>query len=197
MIGSILILTFVDALIIALIIALISIGYVQLKNRKYQLEIKRVQHEYWLLDQKLTDKEEEIKMLLSQKERQSALYEEMLNTLKNEIVITDKSTEAEKLCLLSAQLQFQIAYERRLTEDPKKRKTAHQSFESKLELLYPQLTLDEREVCTLFSLRLSVKEIMKIRNLSFDTIELLRKQIRKKMNIPTEIELEKFIQELT
>ncbi|WP_106794811.1 hypothetical protein [Aquimarina sp. Aq78] len=196
MIESLLVFTFLDVIVIAFIVTLIIIGYLQLTIHKYRLKMKQVKQECLLLNQKLAIKEEKIKELLSYKNKQLSLNEEILNKLKNEINATDPSSEAQKLCLSSAQLQFQVAYEKRLVGAPQKTKDINHSFESKLEILYPELTLYEREVCTLFSLRLSAKEIMKIRNLSLDTIQLLREQIREKMSIPQGIKLEKFIQEL-
>ncbi|MBG6132730.1 hypothetical protein IWQ47_004440 [Aquimarina sp. EL_43] len=182
--------------VIVLVIALVTIGYLKYKNYKYRIDVKHAKHNNLILDQKLAVKEEKIKELLSNKNKQLSLNEEILNKLKNEINATDPSSEAQKLCLLTAQLQFQVAYEKRLTQEPQKTTDINHSFESKLEILYPELTLYEREVCTLFSLRLSAKEIMKIRNLSMDAIQLLREQIREKMSIPQGIKLEKFIQEL-
>ncbi|WP_025665760.1 helix-turn-helix transcriptional regulator [Aquimarina megaterium] len=179
-----------------LVIALVIIGYLQYKNYKYRIDVKRVKHDNLILDQKLAIKEEEIKELLFDKNQQLLLNENIIRKLKSEVITTNTSEEAQKLCLLTAQLQFQIAYEKRLTTALQKTTDINQSFESKLEILYPELTPHEREVCTLFSLQLSMKEIMKIRNLSLNAIQLIRKQIREKMNIPIEIELEKFIREL-
>lgn len=179
-----------------LVIALIIIGYLKYKNYKYRIDVKRVKHDNLILDQKLAIKEEEIKELLFDKNQQLLLNENIIRKLKSEVIAKNTSEEAQKLCLLTAQLQFQIAYEKRLTAALQKTTDINHSFEIKLEILYPELTLYEREVCTLFSLRLSAKEIMKIRNLSMDAIQLLREQIREKMSIPQGIKLEKFIQEL-
>ena len=129
--------------------------------------------------------------------QQSLLNENIIQKLRDEVVSTTDTEEAQKLCLLTAQLQFQIAYEKRLSETSLKMKRVNPSFESKLEMVYPELTHDEREVCTLFLLKLSIKEIMKIRNVSLETIQLIQTEIRKKMNIPSNIELEKFLRGLT
>jgi len=197
MIGSLLIVTILDLTVTLLIIALGSIVYFQFKNHKYRSELKKIKEHNLILNQKLAIKEEELQEHRLDSNRQSLLHQNIVQKLRDEVVSTTNSEEAQKLCLLTAQLQFQVAYEKRLSETPEKRREVNPSFESKLEIVYPELTHNEREVCTLFLLKLSIKEIMKIRNLSLETIQLLRTEIRKKMNIPPHVELEKFLQELT
>ncbi len=65
-----------------------------------------------------------------------------------------------------------------------------------LQQSYSELTKGEREVCAFLRLNLSIKEIMTIRNVSSDSVKSMRRRIRKKMNVRSEIELEKYIREL-
>ncbi|MCK8523802.1 hypothetical protein M0D21_19630 [Aquimarina sp. D1M17] len=196
MIAPLLVFTIFDFSVTLLIIALVGIGYLQFKNYMYRSTVKKLKEANLILEQKLTVKEEELKKYRLDRNRQSLLHENIVHKLKEEVVNTINSEEAQKLCLLTAQLQFQIAYEKRLSEAPQKIREVNPSFESKLEIVYPELTNNEREVCTLFLLKLSIGEIMKIRNMSLEVIESMCNQIRSKMNIPSGIRLEQFIQEL-
>ena len=62
--------------------------------------------------------------------------------------------------------------------------------------LYPNLTKTEREVCALLRLNLSIKEISSIRNATTDSVKASRYRIRKKLEVPSGVELEHFIQSL-
>jgi len=91
---------------------------------------------------------------------------------------------------------LQIDTENKLSGLQEKINYINKSFDAKLQELYPELTSGEREVCALLRLNLSIKEIMTIRNVSSDSVKSMRRRIRKKMHIPSDIEIEKFIQSL-
>ncbi len=177
---------------VVLIIFIIS------RNIRHSSKIDQMIREKEMLIRKLEVKEEAIKSLMADNSMRLTFKEEWLSKLKNEVhVAADASELRQSLNSLIAQLRLQIDTEYKLAGLQEKIDHNDINFDSKLKELYPDLTKGEREVCALLRLNLSIKEIMIIRNVSSDSVKSMRRRIRKKMNIPSEIELENFIQELT
>ncbi|WP_282086778.1 helix-turn-helix transcriptional regulator [Aquimarina algiphila] len=173
-------------------------GYLIWSFLQHRLKIRRVEDENKALGEQLAVKEEEVKTLMADNSMRLAFKEEWLTKLKNEILTTADANELrQSLNSLIAQLRLQIDTENKLAGLQGKIDINNISFDTKLQELYPDLTKGEREVCALLRLNLSIKEIMTIRNVSSDSVKSMRRRIRKKMQIPSEVELEKFIQELT
>ncbi len=66
-------------------------------------------------------------------------------------------------------------------------------FTSKLKELYPTLTESELHLSSLLRLKLSTKEIANIKNISPDSVKVLRYRLRKKFNLPTKTTLPEFL----
>ena len=72
----------------------------------------------------------------------------------------------------------------------------HQDFYTKLTQKFPNLTPAERKLCAFLRLNLSTKEIAAITFKSPSTIKTTRKRLRKKLNIPTKINLVSFLSKI-
>ena len=90
----------------------------------------------------------------------------------------------------------QIVTENKLSLLQDKISEVNKSFDQNISSKYPNLTKTEREICSLLRLNLSIKEIASIRNSSTDSVKAVRYRIRKKMEVPKNEELEKYIQTL-
>ncbi len=66
-------------------------------------------------------------------------------------------------------------------------------FASKLKELYPTLTESELHLSSLLRLKLSTKEIANIKNISPDSVKVLRYRLRKKFNLVTKTSLPEFL----
>ena len=187
-----------SALFLVTLIGAVVIGY--LIRRTYIQKSKMARLEFQnqknLLDEQIKAKEENIKHLIADNSMRLAFKEELLYKIKNEIVDGDAQNMRTALQSLTAQLQRQISTEGKLSGLQEKIDDVNQNFDNVLKERYPELTKGEREVCALLRLNLSIKEIMTIRNVSSDSVKSMRRRIRKKMSIPSEIALEKFIQNL-
>ncbi|WP_109301667.1 hypothetical protein [Aquimarina sp. AU474] len=160
--------------------------------------ISQITNEKTILAKKLKAKEDEVRNLMADNSMRLTFKEEWLAKLKNDIIAAADAAELrQSLNSLIAQLRLQIDTENKLTGLQEKIDYNNTSFDEKLQELFPDLTKGEREVCALLRLNLSIKEIMIIRNVSSDSVKSMRRRIRKKIGISSEIELEKFIQELT
>jgi FixJ family two-component response regulator len=69
----------------------------------------------------------------------------------------------------------------------------HEDFLKRLREAYPQLTPKDQRLCTYLKMNLSTKEIAPLLNISVRGVEISRYRLRKKMELPTEINLNEFM----
>lgn len=69
----------------------------------------------------------------------------------------------------------------------------HEDFLKRLREAYPQLTPKDQRLCTYLKMNLSTKEIAPLLNISVRGVEISRYRLRKKMDLPTEINLNEFM----
>ncbi|WP_298545945.1 tetratricopeptide repeat protein [uncultured Aquimarina sp.] len=186
------------ALLLVTLVGGSVIGYLIRRNYQQRSKLAKATYESEkkILDQEIITKEKDIKRLIADNSMRLAFKEELLDTIKNEVTSQDPKNIKQSLNSLTTQLRLQIETESRLSDLQEKIDQVNTDFDKILQQSYPELTKGEREVCALLRLNLSIKEIMTIRNVSVDSVKSMRRRIRKKMNVPSEIELEKFIREL-
>jgi hypothetical protein len=73
----------------------------------------------------------------------------------------------------------------------------HNNYLSTLKTKFPQLSPTDLKLCAYLRLNLSSKEIAQLLNISLKGVEVSRYRIRKKLNLPTEINLYDFLIEVT
>ena len=186
------------ALLLVTLAGGVAIGYLIRRNYMQRAKIAKATYdaEKQILDQEINAKEENIKRLIADNSMRLAFKEELLDKIKTEVIGAKPEDIQKALNSLTTQLKLQIETENKLSGLQEKINYINKSFDTKLQELYPELTSGEREVCALLRLHLSIKEIMTIRNVSSDSVKSMRRRIRKKMHIPSDIEIEKFIQSL-
>jgi DNA-binding CsgD family transcriptional regulator len=69
----------------------------------------------------------------------------------------------------------------------------HNNFVSDLKTKYPQLSSTDLKLCAYLRLNLSSKEIAQLLNISLKGVEVSRYRLRKKLNLPTEVNLHDFL----
>ncbi|AXT61445.1 hypothetical protein D1816_14160 [Aquimarina sp. AD10] len=187
------------ALLLITIVGAAIIGYLIRRNYQQRSKLTKAtyENEKKILDQEIKGKEEDIKRLIADNSMRLAFKEELLEKIKTEVIGAESEKVKKSLNSLTTKLKLQIETESKLSGLQDKIDHVNQNFDTKLQKLYPELTKGEREVCALLRLSLSIKEIMTIRNVSSDSVKSMRRRIRKKMNVSSEVELEKFIQDLT
>lgn len=75
-------------------------------------------------------------------------------------------------------------------------KKINHAFTSKLKVIYPSLTANEIHLASLLRLNLNTKEIAIIKNISPNSVKVLRYRLRKKMDMKTSINLSEFLNKL-
>lgn len=69
----------------------------------------------------------------------------------------------------------------------------HEDFLKRLRETYPQLTPKDQRLCTYLKMNLSTKEIAPLMNISVRGVEISRYRLRKKIELPTETNLNEFM----
>lgn len=72
----------------------------------------------------------------------------------------------------------------------------NQDFFNKLDQNFPELTINEKQLCGLIRLNLSTKDIASIKNISPKSVEMGRYRLRKKLNLAPKEELSAFLRRL-
>jgi len=190
------------ALFLLTAIAAVVIGFLTRRNyndkaRILNEKLEKEKAQGALLDAKVKANEEETRRLIADNSMRLEFKQDLLNRLKNEIAPEASETVKEAINSLTSELQAQIKTEGKLSGLQSKIEEVNKGFDAKLRELYPTLTKSEREMCALLRLNLSIKEIMTVRNASLDSVKSTRYRIRKKLELSSGEELEKFIQNIS
>ncbi|MBU3010104.1 tetratricopeptide repeat protein [Polaribacter vadi] len=166
------------------------------KNKIIQADLDKEKIKKEVLAEKFKGAEVEIKSLVADNSMRLEFLKQLLMQLKNQRKSNKSLAVKNYIKDLSFKIQQQITIESKLTLLKKKIGSVNDGFDSLLINAYKDLTKTEREVCALLRLNLSIKEIASIRNSNSDAIKAIRYRIRKKMNVPKDQKLERFIQNL-
>ena len=171
------------------------------KNKILALEKERIsqQKEKEILDKK------KLKLKLLEKDREILTHILQINQQKE--VLTDVRTEIdeiihnykpEEIQSSVAQLKSSINTRINLSDDWKQIKLhfekIHPNFFSSLKTDFPDLTLNDLKYCAYSKLRFSSKEISRIMNINPRSVQVSRYRLKKKMNIPEEINFNDYIE---
>ena len=75
-------------------------------------------------------------------------------------------------------------------------RNADKEFFDKIKERHPELTSNDLRLCAYLRLNLSSKEIAPLVNISVKSVEIKRYRLRKKMNLPREVNLTDYIMNL-
>ena len=161
---------------------------------KEKLEKEKLKEE--LLLEKVKVSESELKSLVADNSMRLQFITELSEQIKGDKKATDSKDIHQYTQALVLKLQQQITTENKLSAIQDRIEEVNRGFDKKIIETYPSLTKTEREVCALLRVNLSIKEIASIRNATTDCVKASRYRIRKKLQVPSGLELEHFIQSL-
>ncbi|WP_299677415.1 tetratricopeptide repeat protein [uncultured Tenacibaculum sp.] len=171
--------------------------------RDYKARAKRIKDKFEkeklkkeVLAQKIKVSESELKGLIADNTMRLEFIKQLSKQIKEDKDVSNSDNVKSYANSLLLKLQSQISTENKLSSLQDKINEVNQGFDQIIIKKFPDLTKTEREVCSFLRLNLSIKEIASIRNASIDSIKALRYRIRKKMEVPKNQELERFIQSL-
>ena len=117
---------------------------------------------------------------------------EFLSVLKEEL----KHAETSKVKGVIKTIDKEISEEDNWKMFKEAFKNADKDFFGKIKSKHPELTSNDLRLCAYLRLNLSSKEIAPLINISVKSVEIKRYRLRKKMNLPHEINLTDYIMEL-
>ncbi|MCB0401352.1 MAG: tetratricopeptide repeat protein [Flavobacteriales bacterium] len=123
---------------------------------------------------------------------------DLLVSLKNKIkkLNLKEVSNTDQLKEISNSINSNLYIEKDRKEFQLQLDKSHQSFFLKLDNKYPDLTKNERRLCSLIVLELSSKDIATILNISMDGVKKSRHRLRKKLDLDSETNLSDHLKSL-
>lgn len=160
----------------------IIVGIVALVYSRYRLERKNRELQRRQAEQDINYKNEIIKIQRLQQYQEQNNLEELVEVLNNAVNITDNREMRNELRRIIRQMQ-----QRASGEDWKEVETTlvgmNDVFFDNLLKEFPNLTKNERKLCTLIHMNLSTKEIANITHQSTGSINVARSRLRQKFGL--------------
>ena len=165
---------------------------ISLKNNKLKRQVLKQEKEQLTVDLDFKNKELE-GFALSIVEKNNVL-EQLKVELKE--INPQQPENAQKIKELSNSINNSLYIEKDRREFELQLNKIHQSFFSKLDKRFPNLTKNERRLCSLLVLDLSSKDIATILNISPDGVKKSRYRLRKKINLSTEVNISEYLKKI-
>jgi DNA-binding CsgD family transcriptional regulator len=86
-----------------------------------------------------------------------------------------------------------LQIDKELAQFQNKVETINHKFLSKLKIICPELSKNELQLASLLRLNLNTKEIAAVKNISPDSVKVLRHRLRKKLELPAKANLSNYI----
>lgn len=190
----------------ALLALLGLLMYRKEKERKKQVLLQREQERR---EQELRKKELEEELLKEKLEKagrqlvnQSLTVSENSNFLEdllefvNETATNRSMADSQKWQLLQNRLNRKLSGDSEWSQFLQTFEQVNDQFFASLNARHPDLTLNEKRLCALSRIRMSNKEIAGVLHISPDSVKMARYRMKKKMNIPQELDLDDYINSL-
>lgn len=186
--------------ILFLIACLAGVGiwkYFQNKKKLVDSELEREKLNGKLLEKELKITQDAANMVVQENHIKTEVKETIVHELKHILPVTKDPSANKAVSGLIKKLNQQLRLEKEKMTDGMEVRKANQVFEQKLISLFPELTKNERKLCSLIRMELSVKEISQMNNMSIDAIKSMRYRIRKKMGLDRKEELTQVLKSVT
>lgn len=176
------------ALVLLLILGLWYLNYVRNKHKAEKLILRQKQ-------EMEIQKANELVELKNKELAASALKliekDELFSTLKSKIQNGDEAIPARDLKQIIKSNSVNNA--RNWKEFEARFVSVNESFYTNLAEKFPDLSRGDQKLCALIKLNFSSKEMAKLLGISIESVHTSRYRLRKKMNLPREVNLSSFI----
>lgn len=188
---------FLGLFIIAMFAIFIGYYAFMIKRKLLSTKLQTINLQKTLLNERLEATYKETEQILVNTKAQTKYRSRIIDRLKTFLTERNDQTVFKEIKLL----QFELEHQNRKSEkaavlSQDRLKDASIKFEDKLRQKYPDLTKNEREICSLIRANMSIKEIAHVRDVSSTSIQSMRYRIRKKLNLQQGEELTSFLQNL-
>jgi tetratricopeptide (TPR) repeat protein/DNA-binding CsgD family transcriptional regulator len=176
---------------------------IALENKLLQSERDRLFHESEAvrtqanLEREVTEKQKISKELDLKKQDliQMALYisqqNDFLENLNKNISVSKAKNHST--LALEKELEQKISLDKQREMFKLNINLINEEFYNRLQFKFPRLTDGEKKLCAMLRLNLSSKEIASIQNITSKSVDMSRYRLRKKLDVPVDIELSDFL----
>ena len=180
---------FIISLILSFLVLIMVFSYYRTRQKKNQA-ITQLRNE--LLENEINDKKKDLSNVVTNLTYKRKFIDEVQEKLKN---IQQQPNEMlmENLALLIREFNNYRGADKNVAVLQADIDKVNLSFFNRLAEKFPLLTENEKEICGLFVLNLSSKDIAIIRNVGPEAVKKARHRIRKKLPITTEENLTTFL----
>ncbi len=204
--------------ILILLVLFFFIKDIRQKNKKLKIEkelaeqrLKNEQEKSQIVKERLFQQKEKEKLekqrleiVLDEKHREILTHaiqinqqKEVLTSVQSEIVGIIKLEDPLEIINSVKQLTSEIKTKIDLSDDWQQIKLhfekVHPEFFNRLKIDFPDLTINELKLCAYTKLKFSSKEIGRLININPSSVQMSRYRLKKKMNIPEEVNFNDFI----
>lgn len=148
------------------------------------------------LERELKSKEKDLKKIALDINRKNEILSTLKGTLNNLKKKPEQSIKYDDLHGLNVLIIDSLNIDNERKSLDKYLKEINTSFYQNLEKKYPDLTENDKKLCSLLRLKLSSKEIASILNITTKSVEVSRYRLRKKMNFKKDEKLSKTLRKL-
>lgn len=183
-------------LILSIFIILLIILLIALSYSRYSIKAKLHKEEAKDLNLTIEQKNQELISRVLHQNRQNEIYEEINTTITS--LERDEDIDKLKLYLNNINLSLSNKNSSNIEWESFKNQfeQVHPLFFNKLLELKSNLTENDLKLCAYIKLNLTTKDIANISNLSYRTVQTTRYRIKKKLELPQETDLVRFVQSL-
>lgn len=180
--------------VLSLIIATLVVRNLIVSRRNTELKAQILEKEKVQLTTEVELKSKELEGFALSIVQKNEMLEELKVELKE--IASHDSADSEKIKELSQQINNQLYIDRDRKEFEIQLDKAYHSFFAKLDSRFPNLTKNERRLCSLIVMELSTKDIASILNISIDGVKKGRYRLRKKLELDSEMDVSIFLKTL-
>lgn len=183
--------------VVALVLIIVSYYAFNIKRKLLRSELEMTSLQKSMLNERLESTYKETEQILVNTKAQTKYRSKIIRRLKTFLEERNTETVFKEIKLLQLELEHQNRKSRKANALAQDRlKEAPIKFEDKLTQNFPDLTKNEREVCSLIRANMSIKEIANVRDVSSASIQSMRYRIRKKLELKQGDDLPSFLQNL-
>lgn len=183
--------------LVALVLIFVSYYAFNTKRKLLRSKLEMTNLQKSILDERLKSTYKETEQILVNTKAQTKYRSTIIRRLKAFLEERNSETVFKEIKLLQLELEHQNRKSKKsatLSQD--RLKDASIKFEDKLRQKYPDLTKNEREICSLIRANMSIKEIAHVKDVSSAAVQSMRYRIRKKLSLSQGEELTDFLQNL-
>lgn len=186
-------------LIIGGVLLITVILFLAYRNNKVsllnsELEQTVLKQEKRELNRKLNSKSKELEGFALSIVEKNQLLEQLKNQLAD--LSVDDAADVNQIKEITNTINNRLYIEKDKKEFELQLDETYQAFFSNLDKKYPDLTKNERRLCSLLALELSSKDIAIILNISSDGVKKSRYRLRKKLGLESDTDLSEFMKNI-